>query len=140
MINYFPSKRDKAFFKCAEAISKLSDHRYKIGCVVVNQHKIISSGNNTHTKTHAFQAQLDRKKFNCECAGYLHAEIDALLPLMKNKTDLTRATVYIFRRDKSEKLALARPCSRCMSVIKSLGIKKIKYTTEYGYASEVLIY
>ena len=61
---YFPSNRDLAFFRSAEAISKLSDHRYQIGCVIVNGHKLISSGCNTHTKKHAFQAQLDKDNFS----------------------------------------------------------------------------
>lgn len=137
--DYSPSKRDSAYFKAAEAVSKLSDHRCQIGCIIVNGHKIISSGCNTHTKTHAFQANLDKKMFGCECAGYLHAEIDALLPLIRNKVDLSRAIVYTFRKDRNGKIALSRPCSRCMSVIKSLGIHRVKYSTEYGYASEVIL-
>ena len=137
---FLPSKRDLAIFRSAESIAKLSDHRCQIGCVVVNQHKIISSGCNTHSKTHKFQALLDKKQFDDDtCNGYLHAEINALLPLIKNNVNLSRAIIYTFRRDKNNDLCLSRPCSRCMSVIKSLGIKKLKYTTEYGYASEVLI-
>lgn len=136
---YFPSNRDLAFFRSAEAISKLSDHRYQIGCVIVNGHKLISSGCNTHTKKHAFQAQLDKDNFSCECAGYLHAETDALLPLIKTKTDLSRATIYTFRRDRCGNLGLSRPCDRCMLMIKKLGIKKVKYSTKFGYASEVIL-
>ena len=137
--SYFPSNRDLAFFRSAEAISNISDHKYQIGCVVVNGHKIISSGCNSHIRKHPFQARLDKKKFNADCAGYLHAEIDALLPLIRDKIDLSRATIYTFRKHRNGNIAMSRPCSRCMSVIKSLGIRKIKYSTEYGYASEVIL-
>lgn len=140
MEDCFPSRRDKAYFKAAEAISKLSDHRCQIGCIIVNKHHIISSGNNTQHKTHAFQTKIDSKFFNCNCIGYLHAETDALIPLIKNNTDLSRATVYVFRKNRNNELALARPCPRCMSVIKSCGIKRLKYTTENGYAQETLLY
>ena len=44
----------------------------------------------------------------------------------------------MYREHKDGTLAMARPCSRCLAVIKSLGIRKIKYTTEDGYASETL--
>ena len=139
-MEYFPSNKDRAYFKIAECMSKLSDHRYKIGCVVINHHKIISSGYNSNFKIHKFQKMLDEKFFNDgKSKGCKHAEIDALLPLIKDKVDLTKAIIYTFRRDDDGNLGLARPCSRCMSVIKSLGIKKLKYTTNCGYASEVII-
>ena len=53
------SKTDRAFFNSARAVSKLSDHHYKLGCVVVDRHRIISSGFNSKTKCHRVQAVLD---------------------------------------------------------------------------------
>ena len=35
---------------------------------------------------------------------------------------------------------MSRPCPRCMKVIKSLGIKKLVYSTEDGVAKERLMY
>ena len=35
------SKRDKVFFETAKQLSSLSDHRCKIGCVVVDKHRFI---------------------------------------------------------------------------------------------------
>ena len=133
------SKRDRAYFRSAQAVSELSDFRLHVGCVVVDKHRIISSGFNRE-KGHPMQAQMDRATFNCiDCLGKQHAEFSALLPLIKQKVNLSGATIYTYREKKDGTLGMARPCSRCMSLIKSCGIKRIKYTTDDGFASEVLI-
>ena len=133
------SKTKQAYFRAAEAMSRLSDHKCQLGCVVVNNHHIISSGHNSDSRGHGFQKRLDEKFFNDgKSRGCKHAEIDALLPLIRNRVDLTRATIYVFRKNKHNELAMARPCPRCMSIIKEQGIRKIEYTTDLGFASEVL--
>ena len=131
------SKSERAYFNAARDISKLSDHRQQLGCVVVNNHHIISSGHNSATKCHRIQAQLDKQFFGDECClGPIHAELDALRPLIKSKADLTTSTIYVYREHRNGGTAMARPCPRCFQLIKSCGIKKIKYTTEEGFASE----
>lgn len=132
-------KARRAYFRAAEGVSLLSDHRCKMGCVVVKGHKIISSGHNSASRRHAFQAKLDRKFFGCECAGYLHAETDALIPLINSGADLTGASIYVYRSMRDGSIGMARPCPRCMSVIKSCGIKQINYTTPDGFAREVIV-
>lgn len=133
------SGRERSFFKAAQAVSELSDHRYKIGCVIVDKHRIISSGSNSDTKCHAVQADLDTEYFNCFCTGKLHAEVRSIIPLLKYKMDLSRATLYTYREFKNGRLALARPCPRCMKLIKQVGIRRIKYTTSDGYATEQIV-
>ena len=128
----------KAYFKAAEVMAYLSNHRCKMGCVVVKGHRIISSGHNSASKTHAFQARLDKKFFGCECAGYLHAETDALIPLIREGINLKGATVYVCRKMKDNTFGMARPCPRCMSIIKKCGIRQINYTTSDGYANEII--
>lgn len=132
------SKTERAFFKAAQSMSMLSDHRCRIGCVIVDKHRIISSGHNSNTKCHPLQAEIDSRHFNTCCVGKLHAETSAIIPLLKNNEDYSRATVYTYRQLKDGSLGLARPCPRCMELIKQLRISKIKYTTEHGYATEVL--
>lgn len=128
----------KSYFKAAKSMSELSDHRCKMGCVVVRGHRIISSGHNSASKRHAFQAKIDKKFFNCECAGYLHAETDALIPLIKEGADLSGASIYVYRTMRDGSVGMARPCPRCMGVIKSCGIKSINYSTPDGYACETI--
>ena len=136
------SNTEKSYFKIAHQVAMQSNHpQHKIGCIVVLGHRIISSGHNSKDKTHAFQVKLDKKYFNDDkCKGPKHAEIDALLPLITKGYDLRKATLYIVREKRYKTQGMAHPCSRCMSVIKKLGIRKLKYTTDDGYANEVIIY
>ena len=121
-------------------MAELSDHRYKIGAAVVDKHRIISTGVNSNTKCSAHQARLDTDMYGGLHFGKVHAETDALIPLIKNKVDLTDATIFVYREHKDKSTALARPCERCMKLIKSCGIKTIYYTTEDGIAIEKLNY
>lgn len=57
------SLTQRSYFKIAKTISDLSDHRCRVGAVVVHKHHIISSGHNSASKTHAFQARLDKRTF-----------------------------------------------------------------------------
>ena len=130
-------KTNKAYFMAAKAASELSDYPvHKMGCVVIDKHRIISSGCNSKSKCHPLQAKLDTEKYGVECPGKCHAEISALLPLMRDKVDLSNASLYVFRQHKDGTLAMARPCSSCQKVIQQLGIRKIFYSIENGYAVE----
>ena len=121
------TKRESSFFKAAKTISKLSDHKQKVGCVVINKHRIISSGYNSNTKRHKMQAVIDKERFGCDCDGKIHSETAALLPMIKSNVDLSRASIYVFREHKDGTIAMARPCSGCMKLIKMCGIKNIYY-------------
>lgn len=132
------SKSEKAFFRVAKNMSELSDHKHKIGAVVVLKHRIISTGMNSNTKCNAHQAKLDTKMFGGLHFGKIHAETDALIPLIKTKTDLSDASIFVYREHKNTNSAMARPCERCMGLIKSCGIKTIYYSTEDGFAMEKL--
>lgn len=134
------TKRQMSFFKIAKNVSQLSDFpKIKIGAIVVHKHKIISSGYNSKNKCHRLQAQLNKKRFEDPSCGSIHAELAALLPLL-HKRDLKGASIYTYREYSNGQLAISRPCKSCMSIIKKLGIKKIYYTTQDGYAEEILKY
>ena len=120
------TKKELAYFEAAKAISKLSNHNQKMGCVIVNKHKIISSGYNSETKCHRIQAELDMHYYKMHSAGKIHAETSALLPL--RRTDLSKASIFIYRETKDGTKALARPCPCCQKLIKQFGIKHIYYT------------
>ena len=130
------TKGEMSYFRIAKEISSLSDHRVKIGCVIVDKHRVISSGHNSNSKTHRIQAEIDTKYFGCECVGKLHAEVSALIPLIQNRYDISNATVYTYRMDRNGNIAMSRPCPRCMELIKRCGIRKVKYTTADGFAKE----
>lgn len=133
------SRKEKVFFNTAKEIATLSDHHYHLGCVIVDHHRIISSGHNSNSKCHRIQKDLDNKFFGEESRGPIHAEVAALLPLIKHNINLSGATLYTYREDRHDHIAMSRPCPRCMSLIRKYGIKKIKYTTTDGFVTEKLI-
>jgi deoxycytidylate deaminase len=130
------TKRERAHFGAAKAVSELSDHRIQVGAVVTMGSRIISSGSNSQHRCHALQARLDKEMFGCESHGPIHAEVDALLPLIRKRVDLSNAALYVYREHKDGTLACARPCARCEKLIRSTGLKRIFYTVENGVAAE----
>lgn len=131
------TKSEIAYFNTAKAVSELSNHpKQKLGAVVVYKHRIISFGSNSITKCDPIQSKLDSIKYGVECPGKCHAETSALIPLIKNNVDCRGASIYVSRCHKDGTLAMARPCSSCEKLIRSLGIKKVYYTVNDGYAQE----
>lgn len=126
-----------AYFAAAKAVSELSDHKhYKIGAVVVMNHRIISSASNSNSKTHPLQKKYNKYRFTDDGDHKQHAELAALVPLIRDGVDLSNATIYVYRVHKNGTLAMSRPCPSCMQLIKDVGIKRVFYTTEDGYAYE----
>jgi deoxycytidylate deaminase len=133
------TKKEEALFRAAKSVAELSDHKqHKIGAVVVLKHRIISSGFNKCAKTHPLQKKYNKYRFTEDSVHTCHAELSALLPLIKDGVNLSDASVYVHREHKNGMLAMARPCKSCMELIKDCGIKRVFYTTENGYAQEYL--
>lgn len=132
------TKRQLNYFRQARDASYMSDFtRVHIGAVIVHKHKVISKGCNSATRTHKIQAELNKKRFDENSTGMLHAEVAALLPVV-NRVDLTGATIYVYRENMLGDIAMCRPCKGCMAFIRACGIKKIYYTTSEGFAEEHL--
>lgn len=132
------TKTERAYFSAAKAISELSDHKYKIGATVVLKHRIVSSACNSDCKTHPLQKRYNRHRFVEDTPHKCHAELLALVPLIRDGVDLSNASIFTYRQHRNGNLACARPCKSCMELIKDCGITKIFYTTEDGYAREDL--
>lgn len=111
------------FLRQATASAKKSEYLYRLGAVVVKGHNVLSTGYNsvnTHTKVNNFPSSR-------------HAEMDAILKVLKQHNGLQKlagAKLYVTRITKSGTTALAKPCKKCLQLAKSVGIKKIYYTTE----------
>lgn len=85
--------------------------RFRIGAVVTKKKRWIAIGANNMEKT-------DPKSLNpwmCQ-----HAEQVAI-----NKANGAGDTIVIARLDKSDKLALARPCPHCMNAIRNAGYRRM---------------
>lgn len=134
-----PTKTQQSFFRAADAVSSLSDHSFaKLGCVLVDKHRIISSGHNSSTRCSPLQKQIDVARFGDpdKHKGPVHAETSCLLPLIRQGYDMTRSDLYIVRRHKNGSLALSRPCPGCMSLLRANGVRRVFFSVEGGYAME----
>ena len=130
------------FFEEAKKESHLSDYNgQSLGAVAVYGEKVIlARGHNTEktrTSQQKFNVYRVKDKSNIlNKPAKAHAEISLYDKIKYLDIDFSRITVYIYRETKKGKLAMARCCPACMAALKSLGIKKICYTTDAGYAEE----
>jgi|SRR6185437_5660114 len=63
----------------------------------------------------------------------LHAELKLFA---HRNTPANKATVYVYRALKDGTLAIARPCTDCMTLIKCWGVKRVVYTIQDGWQKE----
>ena len=131
------TKRNRSFFKAAKAMSELSDfHKEHLGCVVTCGSRIISSGCN-ETKTSPLQKELNALRFSADTTHSNHSEVKALMPLLHRKDiNFKDCSIYVYREHRNGCTAIARPCKSCEKLIRDLGIKRIYYTVEDGFAEE----
>ena len=134
-----PSHAQRGFFRAADAVSSLSNHNQsKLGCVLVDKHRIISSGHNSSTRCSPLQKKMDVSRFGSpdQHKGLVHAETACLLPLIRQGYDMSRSDLYIIRRHRNDSLALSRPCPGCMSLLRANGVRRVFFSVEGGYAVE----
>ena len=134
-----PSHAQRGFFRAADAVSSLSNHNQsKLGCVLVDKHRIISSGHNSSTRCSPLQKKMDVSRFGSpdQHKGPVHAETACLLPLIRQGYDMSRSDLYIIRRHRNGSLALSRPCPGCMSLLRANGVRRVFFSVEGGYAVE----
>lgn len=115
----------KSYFKLAKNTSRLSNHRVRVGAVIVKKKPLIACSN--ILKTHPIYANPYEGN-----VGSIHAEIRCVLHL--GDEDLRGSTIYVYREYKNGHPALARPCKLCMGVLEEVGVKEVFYSTgEYPY-------
>ena len=127
------------YFDLARNVSTLSDfQRIHIGCVVLYKGKVIGSGYNC-CKSHPLQRRYNRERFSEDSTPHsMHAELHALCGLRGASIDWNKVILYVYRQRRDGSLGCARPCKSCLKLIKDMGIHHICYTTDDGYAEEVI--
>jgi len=109
--------------------AKKSECTVKVGCIIFDKKRILSSGFNemrNHKKLHP--------KFQ-RWRGSVHAEVNTILSA---KTDLTNSSLLVIRINKKNELRLSLPCNECMKYIEYVGIKRVFYSiSNYPYIQEI---
>ena len=130
------------FFKEAKKESFLSDYDGQhLGAVAVYGDKIILAKAHNSNKTNTTQYfynryRIEQKSNIMSKPARSHAEVNLWRRIRFLDIDFSRVSVYIYRELKNGELGMARCCPACMAALKSLGVKKICYTTDDGYAEE----
>lgn len=135
------SNRDMRFFHAAKKEAAQSDFKnIHVGCVVVYKNKIIATGKNMN-KTSPIQKHYDytRKSHGDWPLNKQHAEINALSSIWDADINWRNAKVYTYRERIVVPFGMSRPCAACMAAIKEKGIREIYYTTNDGFAKEVIL-
>lgn len=127
---------NKKFFRLASLASELSTYpTYHIGAAIISSRKIVSVGTNrwrTHTKQKKYTPYRYLDPYDVDVdVSRCHAEMDAIIKA--GRTDLSGASIYVYRQDKNGDLANCKPCGACMQAIKEAGIKQVFYTSKDGY-------
>lgn len=106
--------------------------KFKLSAIVTKSGRVLATGRN---KTYSnFITGL--KKYSKELWSMNRcAEKDAIERILKHQDGikhLAGATIYVTRYGKAGETRLAKPCSHCMELIESVGIKRIIYTKVGG--------
>lgn len=109
--------------------AKSKFHRARVGAVIVKGARVLATGFN----------RIGYSKY-LPCRPYpesIHAEQQAILSLLRDDrlSDLANSTIYISRILRNNSTGLARPCSVCSDLIRSVGIRRVVYTTVNGEES-----
>lgn len=136
---------NKRYFKFAREASMRAtyqgSHNFApmIGAVAVYKGSIVATACNTN-KTSPLQAKYNVYRFrDSNTLDKAHAEIVLIQKLrwkFGDSIDWSKVHLYLYREYKDGNLGPSRPCPACLALIKELGIKRIAYTTEDGYAEE----
>ena len=117
------------FFETARNVSRHSDCKIKVGC-------IITKGN------HPISVGFNRLKFNKIWSNpwrkTLHAEAQALRT--SGRDYIKNGTAYVYRERHDGSIGLAKPCPDCMTKLIRKGIRTIYFsTTLYPYWEKIEI-
>jgi len=109
---------DEYFMAIALLVSKRSScHRLHVGCILVQNNRIISSGYNGHLPNTKHRSVIRNNHEQMT----VHAEVNSIIDCAKRNISTNNATAYITHY----------PCLNCFKSLISAGIKKIIYNENY---------
>ena len=105
--------------KLAQKMSYHSQHRVRIGAIVLKGKSIVGTGFNKVHKTHPLITGRTAYK-------HIHAETAACIGIDRHLLD--GGTMYVYRELRDGSVGLSRPCCDCEALMRELGIKSVRYT------------
>ena len=131
-------------FEAAKKEAEKSDYkRFHVGAVLVFKKHIIGKGHNSN-KTNPLQKEYNKyRNFNNVNGNYfqdsVHAEISSICDVsypVGIEVDWSKVSIYVYRISAGRKdgHGLAKPCPACLNALMDIGVRKIYYTDNEGYA------
>mgnify|MGYP003957158791 CR=1 FL=1 len=122
--------KDNNFLKIAEEVAKASKCVSKqVGCVIVKDNRIISTGYNGTPKGYInCNEKFDswsEEHHEWSKKNEIHAEMNALIWSARNGVSIDKSVLY----------CTLEPCSECTKNIIASGVTKIVYSTKYEHAN-----
>lgn len=114
------SRLDRGFSAAIDCTRLVTHSRYRMGAAIFNGKKLLSLGWNqpkTHPESDSF--------FNWQ-----HAELNSLIGM--SRRDLSNATMFVARMNKSGKLRISKPCESCQRIIRAAGIRTVWFINRDG--------
>ena len=110
---------DQYFIDIAQKVKERSTCLSRqVGCVIVKDKQILSTGYNGSIKGHNHCNKHTCKK---GCNNTIHAEVNAVISAAKRGVNIDRCTIY----------TTTSPCINCLKILLSLNIEKIYYKELY---------
>ena len=107
------------FMEIAEVVKERSTCRSrKVGCVLVKDQQILSTGYNGSIRGHAHCDDLSCKK---GCDNTIHAEVNAVISAAYRGVKISQCDVY----------TTTSPCIDCLRVLLNLDVQNIYYKEKY---------
>lgn len=117
--------RQQRYEDMAQNLMDLSNCKTAMVAFIISGGKIVSIGNN-------------KKGYR---AASLHAEVDALRRIVRQKNDASKADMYIFRfgGNNGTEPRMSKPCFKCMKEIMKAGIRRVFYYDWEGELHEIKV-
>ena len=90
--------------------------------------RVIGTGTNEYHRSHPLMQEFAIKAGESEDKIYRHAEFNAVLASGRKDVD----TILVQRFHTNGDMANAMPCKTCQCMLKSFGVKYVRYTTDEG--------
>lgn len=108
-------------FRISGKEAKKSLHtKHKVGAAIVKGGRILATGFNSLSPSYKLKTKTR------------HAEAAAILKMLNGLRlhDLAGADMYVTRFTKGGVTGMAKPCTECQKLMRSVGIKRTFYTTD----------
>lgn len=125
------SKRDRSYLSVARYCATKSIARNTHGAVIVKGGRVVATGWNKN-RNHPTIVSPEHIKTKCS----YHAEEVAIREA--GESNVRGAVIYVARINKSGADRDSKPCPKCATLIRQVGIKRVVFTMESGeinYAS-----